>query len=348
MTKSIFLRGCATSAIALGSLVANPAFAAGTASGTVITNNVSVDYTVGGVNQTDATATNSITVDRKINLTVARIDDTATSVVPGASAQAVSFRIVNISNATLDFGLAAAQTASGSPAGIAGSDGFDVTAAPFVYYLDANGNNVYDPGTDTTSVTHLNAVAPDTPVTVHAVAAVPLGATNGQIAAVTLTATARENDGAATLGAALTQAATNTAGVDTIFADGFGVTDGARDAAFSATDDYVVLTATLAATKTSSVVAGDFGTGAAIPGATVQYCISVSNTGGVAATGVAISDTLPAQVTYDNAYGVKVGGANCTTPGATNGSFAGGVVSGTIATLATGTTQTLIFRATIN
>lgn len=348
MTKSIFLRGCAMSAIALGSLVANPAFAAGTASGTVITNNVSVDYTVGGVNQTDATATNQITVDRKINLTVARIDNTATSVVPGASGQAVSFRIENISNATLDLNLAAAQTASGSAAGITGTDGFDVTASPFLYYLDANGNNVYDAGTDTTSITHLNAVAPDTPVTVHAVAAVPSSATNGQIAAVTLTATARENDGASTLGSALTQAATNTAGVDTIFADAAGTTDGARDAAFSATDDYVVLTATLTATKTSSVVAGDFSTGAAIPGATVQYCISVSNTGSASATGVTISDTLPGQVTYDAAYGVRTGGTNCTTPGAGTGSFASGVVSGTLGTIATGATQTLIFRATIN
>jgi uncharacterized repeat protein (TIGR01451 family) len=336
------------SAVALGSLAANPAYAAGTAAGTTITTNVSVDYTVGGVNQTDATATNDIIVDRKINVTVARVDGTATSVIPGAASQAVSFRIENVSNATLDFQLSALQKASGTPAGISGTDGFDVTA-PFTYFLDANGNNAYDAGTDTTSITHLNALAPDTPVTVHAVATqVPLSATNGQIAAVTLTATARENDGAGTLGNALTQAATNTAGVDTIFADAAGASDAARDAAFSATDDYVVLTATLTAAKTSSVVAGDYGTGAAIPGATVQYCISVSNTGGATATGVTISDTLPGQMTYDNAYGVRVGGANCTTPGAGAGSFAAGVVSGTIGNLTTGTTQTVIFRATIN
>jgi uncharacterized repeat protein (TIGR01451 family) len=345
VTKSIFLRGCAMSAIALGSLVANPAFAAGTASGTVITNNVSVDYTVGGVNQTDATATNNITVDRKVNVTVARVDNTATSVVPGALSQAVTFRIENISNATLDFQLSTLQIATGSAAGITGTDGFDVTPA-LTYRLD-DGDNVLDAG-DTT-ITHLNSLAPDTPVVVHVVAAsVPLGTANGSIAAVTLTATAKENDNGTAIGSNLTQAVTNTAGVDTIFADAAGVSDGVRDAAFSATDDYIVLTATLAATKTSSVVLGDYGTGAAIPGATVQYCISVSNTGGVAATGVAISDTLPSQVTYDSAYGVRVGGANCATPGAGAGSFASGVVSGTIATLATGTTQTLIFRATIN
>ena len=329
----------------MGSLVASPAFAAGTTAGTVITNNVSVDYTVGGVNQTDATATNNITVDRKVNVTVARVDNTATPVVPGAANQAVTFRIENVSNAPFDFQLDAVQTASAAPAGITGTDGFNVTA-PLVYYLD-NGNGVFD-GPDTV-VTHLNSLASDTPVTVHVVAAqVPLGTANGLIAAVTLTATAKENDNGAALGTNLTQASTNTAAMDTIFADTAGATDGTRDAAFSATDDYVILTATLTATKTSSVVAGDYGTGAAIPGATVQYCISVANTGGVAATGVAISDTLPGQVTYDSAYGVKVGGANCTTPGAGAGSYTSGVVSGTIATLGTGATQTLIFRATIN
>ena len=345
MTKSIFLRGCATSAIALGSLMASPAFAAGTASGTVITNNVTVGYTVGTIAQTDATATNSITVDRKVNVTVARVDGTATSVTPGAANQAVSFRIENVSNATLDFALASLQVATGSPAGITGTDGFNVSGT-LAYYLD-NGNNVFD--APDTVITHLNSLAPDTPVTVHVVApTVPLGTANGSIAAVTLTATAKENDNGALIGTNLTQASSNTAGVDTIFADAAGATDGTRDAAFSATDDYIILTATLAATKTSSVVAGDYGTGAAIPGATVQYCISVANSGSVAATGVAISDTLPAQVTYDSAYGVKVGGANCTTPGAGAGSYASGVVSGTIATLATGATQTLIFRATIN
>ena len=345
MTKSIFLRGCAMSAVAIGGLAASPAFATGTAAGTTITNNVSVDYTVGGVNQTDATATNDIVVDRKVNVTVGRVDNTASSVIPGAANQAVSFRIENISNATLDFQLSALQVSTGTAAGISGTDGFNVTA-PLTYYLD-DGDNVFDGGD--TAITHLNALAPDSPAVVHVVAAqVPLGTANGLIAAVTLTATAKENDNGTAVGSNLSQASANTAGVDTIFADGSGATDALRDAAFSATDDYLVVTATLTATKTSSVVAGDFGTGAAIPGATVQYCIAVSNSGAAAATGVAISDTLPSQVTYDSAYGVKVGGANCATPGAAAGSYASGVVSGTIATLATGTTQTLIFRATIN
>ncbi len=327
----------------MAGFAASPAFATGTAAGTVITNTVTVDYEVAGINQADATASNDVTVDRKVNVTVARVDGTATSVTPGAANQAVSFIVENVSNDTLDFELTSLQVTTGNPAGISGNDGFDVTA-PLAYYLD-DGDNAFDGGD--TAITHLDALAPDSPVTVHVVAtSVPTGLADGAIAALTLTATAKENDNGTALGSNLTQAATNTAGEDTIFADAAGATDGARDAAFSATDDYVVLTATLAATKSSRVIAGAFGTGAAIPGATVEYCITVTNSGSADATSVSISDDLPSEMTF--ADGVWVGGADCDTRGADTGGESGGTVTGTIATLAAGTSQTLIFEATIN
>lgn len=340
-----FLSGTAVSAIAL-SVYAGPAMAAGTQAGTTITNNVTVSYQVSGVAQNDETASNDIVVDRKIDLTVARTDNTATQVTPGATNQAVTFQITNTSNDTLDFALSAAQVATGGSAGISGTDSFDVNA-PFKFYLD-DGDGVFDAAD--TLITHLDALAPDATAVVHVVAtSVPSGLTTGQIASVTLTATAKENDGTSALGANLVQATSNTAGEDTIFADGAGATDSARDAAFSATDDYSVFAAAITATKTSKIVSGDFGTGAAIPGAKIEYCISVSNAaGGADASNLVISDNLPAQVTYDSGYGVKVGGADCNTPGGSSGSESGGVVSGTIASLPAGNTQTVIFRADIN
>lgn len=343
------MNGCAMGAIVVAAFAASPAFAAGTTAGSTITNTVSVDYTVAGVNQVDATASDNITVDRKVNVTVARLDNTATSVTPGATSQVVTFTVQNLSNGTLDFALASAQTATGSPAGIPadGNDGFDVTSP--VLYLD-NGDNVY--GADDTVVTHLNSLAADATARVFAVATVPNSLANGLVAALTLTATAKENDNGAAVGSNLTQAGSDTAGMDTIFADAAGVTDAARDGAFSATDDYVVLTAIISATKTSRIIAGvnEFAVGAAIPGALVEYCISVTNAaGGAAATGVAISDSLPiAQVTYNPTFGIKVGGPTCLSAGAGNGSYASPVVSATIGNMAAGTTQTVIFQATIN
>lgn len=342
--KSFLLAGAAAAAVS--ALVASPALAAGTLAGSTITNNVTVNYQVGGIAQTQQNASNAVVVDRKVDLVIARTDNTATVVTPNSTAQAVSFLVTNTSNDTLDVQLAATQRATGQTAGISGTDGFDTTGG-FTYYLD-DGDGIFDAGD--TVITHLNALAPDTPTRVHVVAAqIPTGLANGVIAGIVLTGTMRANDNGTAIGSALTQAAVNTAGLDTIFADAAGSTDAVRDASFSAIDDFNVFAAALTAAKSSKIVAGDFGTGAALPGATIEYCIAVSNAaGGATATAVTISDTLPAQVTYAPAFGVKVGGTDCITPGAINGSQAGGVVSGTIASLTAGTTQTLIFRATIN
>ena len=351
MTKSKLLAGAAYLTGIASLLASTPAFAAGTQAGTTITNEVTVAYQINGIDQDDETATNDVVVDRKVDLALARTDNTATEVNPGETTVAVTFTVENTSNDTLDFELSVAQVTTGGSAGISGTDSFDIDAStnPFVYYLD-DGDGVFDAGDSI--ITHLDALAPDTPVVVHVVGdLVPTGLSTGDIAAVTLTATAKANDNGTSLGSNLTQATANTAGVDTIFADGSGATDSARDAAFSATDDFIVLAAALSALKSSSIVAGDFGTGTAIPGATVEYCIAVTNaTGGAAATNITISDTLPSEVTYDSTYGVAVGGANCSTPGSGTGSFnsSTGVVSGTITSLAAGATQTLIFRATID
>lgn len=340
-----FLTGTAASAIAASALYSGSAMAAGTQAGTTITNNVSVSYKVNSIDQTAAAASNDVVVDRKVDLMVARLDNTATSVTPGSTNQAVSFQVTNNSNDTLDFALSAVQVVNGQPAGITGTDSFDVTG-PLTFYLDTNHNGVLDSGE--TQITHLDALAPDASAYVLVVASIPTTQTNGQIASITLTATAKANDGAPTQGADLIQATTNTAGVDTIFADGHGASDADRDASYSATDDFTVFAASITATKTSKIVSGDFGTGAAIPGAKIEYCIAVANASSSAtATNLVISDTLPATVLYDSSFGVKVGGANCTTPGAGVGTQTSGVVSGTIASLAGGNTQTLIFRADI-
>ena len=58
---------------------ASPALAAGTAAGSSITNNVTVNYQVGGIAQTATSATNTFTVDRKINVTVAEVGTTTTT-----------------------------------------------------------------------------------------------------------------------------------------------------------------------------------------------------------------------------------------------------------------------------
>jgi uncharacterized repeat protein (TIGR01451 family) len=341
-----------TSAIAAAfTLAAVPALAAGTPSGTVITNNVFVDYQVGGVAQTQRTAADSFTVDRRINLTVAEVGAVTTSVVPGQTGASTAFTVTNTSNAPLDFALAAAQLAGGTAAH-GGTDAFDVTA--FSLFRDVNGDNLFTSGTDT-AITFIDELAADASITILVVGNVPLSATNGQVAGVRLTATAREAGAASTQGAAITQTAgANTAGVDTVFADAAGVADAARDAAHSDDDDFTVVTANLAVTKTSRVISDPVNNTTnpkMIPGAVVEYCIAIANSGGAAATNVNIDDSVPTQLTF-NAGSIllngTVTGSTCNADGAAGGTYTAPLVEGTIASIAAGATRTLVFRATVN
>ncbi len=352
MTNRLRLLASA-SGLAAVALAASPASAAGTASGTTITNNVSLDYQVGGVAQTQVTASDSFTVDRKVNLTVAEVGSSTTSVSPGQLAAVTAFTVTNSSNATLDLALAATQL-SGGTAAHGGTDNFD--ASNVRVYVDTNSNGAFDSGTDTL-VSYLDQVAADASKTVFVVVDIPLSRATGDVAGVRLTATAAEATAAGSQGAVVTETSgANTSGVDTVFADTNANGNVARDGAHFAEDDYTILAAALTASKTSRVISDPFnGTTnpKMIPGAVVEYCVSVANAAGSAtATNVSISDTLPSATTYLAAFGIKVDGtvtgSTCNADGVAGGSYASGTVSGTLSNIAAGVTRTLVFRVTVN
>lgn len=343
-----------TSVTALFALGSNNAYAAGTSAGSTITNTATINYQVGGISQNAETASDTITVDRKINLTVAEVGTSTTVVSPGSTSQVTTFTVTNNSNAALDFALEGLQMTGGTaPRG--GTDSFNVTNVRL--YVDTNNSGAFESGSDTL-VTFLDEVAADAVRRVFVVADIPLGLQNGAVAGVALRATAREAGAASTQGTALTQTTSaNTAGMDTVFADTTaGSDDSARDAAHSARDDYTVATAALTVAKTSRII-DDPVNGSTnpkmIPGATVEYCVAVSNAAGAtAASAVTVNDPLPLTVTFEPTFGVKVDGTVssgvCQADGTTAGSQSAGTVTGTIANLPAGTTKTVLFRATIN
>jgi len=344
---------CAASVSALAALGAMPAYAAGTAAGATITNTVAVNFQVGGVAQTAQTASNSITVDRKVNLTIVNVGAT-TSVSPGQTAAVTTFQVTNSSNDTLDLSLAALNQAGGTAAH-GGTDVIDVSN--FKYYADTDSSGTFNAGD--TQITWLDEVAADTTKTVFVVSDVPITATNGQVAGIVLTARAEASGTVGTQGALLTATSgANTAGVDTVFADGAGATDSANDGAYSVKGDYTVAAALLSVTKLSTLISDPVnGTTnpKAIPGAVMEYCIVVANASGAAtSTSLSISDPLPATVTYNAAYGIFLNGTVtagvCNANGSAGGTYTAGTttVSGPLADLAAGGTETLRFRVTIN
>lgn len=342
------------STLAAATVAASPALAEGTAAGTTITNSVTLNYKVGGVDQTAVSASDpGFKVDRKVNLTVAEVGTATTSVSPGEENAVTTFTVTNASNAPLDFALAASQL-SGGTAAHGGTDNFNATTIKI--FADTNNNGSFDAGSDQEAA-YLDEVAADASKRVFIVAKVPVGRSTGDVAGVRLSATAAEGATAGSQGATVTQTTgANTDNVDTVFADSDSGGNVARDGIHFAEDDYTILAAALTATKTSRVISDPFnGTTnpKMIPGAVVEYCIAVANAAGSAtASGISVSDTLPTTTTYESSFGIKVNGtvtgSTCNADGAAGGSFASGVVSGTLSDLAAGSTRTLLFRVTVN
>jgi uncharacterized repeat protein (TIGR01451 family) len=341
---------CAGTAIAL--LMSQQALAAGTLAGTGVNNTASVAYSVGGVPQSAVNSnTATFLVDRRINLAVAELGGAATVVAPGAQNQVTTFTVTNSTNFTQDFRLLATQDANAATTAFADTDSFDgASVRIFVDNLTSGTVGSYD-AADT--AVYIDELAPDSTRTVFVVVNVPAGLIDQSTAGVSLTAVAAEAGTANTMGSDSTQ----TAGVDN-----------PRDGKSSDDDEYDVSAATITLVKSSRVLSDPFnGTTnpKAIPEAEVEYCIQVANTGSAAATGVALSDPLPAQTTYKvntlRAGGTVTGGA-CNSDGSTEdddasgadetdpvgASFAGTTVSSTLASVAAGATTTVRFTVKVN
>ncbi len=282
---SLELKLLAGSAVgALVALTATVAIAGGTPAGTVITNNVAVDYEVGGVTQSTLTASNDLTVDRKVNLVLTEANSAATLVTPGQTKAVTAFELTNLSNASLDFALVASQQSGGAGAH-GGTDGFDVANGPTVF-VDSDGNGLYDEGIDT--ATFVDELAADQTVTIFVIGDIPDTVFGGDIATVELSAEAHEA-GAAGLGAIVTNASTGPNGSETVLADGSGVSDADSDGTFTARDDYLVddvpvdLEASISSDNVAPLAGFD------------QYTVTVtvSNTGTANASGVVVSAPLP-------------------------------------------------------
>lgn len=337
----------AASAFALVAMSSAPAMAAGTRAGNTIQNTVTVSYSVGGVAQTDATASDTFTVDQRVNLTVSSAGNT--SVSPNQTNRVLAFDVTNTSNSTADLVLTSALRA-GTAANITN----------FRIFRDTNGNRALD-ATELAAgpITFLDEVAEDATVAVLVVADIGINARNGDTFDVALTAAAHAGGTAGSQGARLTATAgANTAGIDTVLFDLAGVSDAANDGAFSAQGRFTVSGAVLTVAKTSRIVSDPVnGTTnpKAIPGATIEYCITVANAAGAAtATNVAILDDLPADVTYLSAFGIFLNGSATCTTGTAGGTFtaAGGVggrdrITGSLSDVAAGQTRSAYFRVTI-
>ncbi|MEO0500039.1 MAG: hypothetical protein AAF205_05700, partial [Pseudomonadota bacterium] len=381
------------SALLAGSALAAPAMAAGTGAGQTISNDFQVTYTVGTADP--VTVDTAVTgggaeflVDRKVDLTVVRVNNTGidgrTVFTAGDTEVVTAFDVTNTSNETLDFRLALAD--------VAGDDFDDNATNPYSIFVDT-GSNTYESGTDT--LNFIDELPADTTVRVFVVrddpnanGAPPTTLNDGDLDDLTLRVFAAGSVGGTngayvTTSGALAGDLTETSGandpdsIDTVFAD-----DEVGDAKGeeTATNGYQYSSATIALEKSSAIVWDPVNLTSnpkMIPGAVVEYCLALTNSGSQAATSVSFTDQVPVNVspipgangTDEEDQAFRIGDSGCTqSDGAlenpasggngqittTGGTFGNGTVSATIASVpaptggATEVVRTVRFKVTID
>ena len=284
-------------ALAAALLLGQQAMAAGTRAGTPIDNTVNVDYFVGGIDQADIQSSVSFVVDRRVDFTLTPVLTPGLEpMTPGGTDYFVDFLLTNTSNSDLDFDFAVANVGSGTDVDGSGNDTVDLVT--FDYAVVTAGDAVPLRG----GAQFADEIAADSSVRIRVYADAESTFTDGLIAGVELTAEAFEAGGAAVLGAALTYGDANVdatvENVDVNSADGIQIS----------IDGFEVFMADLTVTKAYSVVAGDLGSGLPIPGATVEYTVTIVNnsTSGTAADSVVVTDTLDGDLTFvSDAFGTN-------------------------------------------
>ncbi|MEQ6341116.1 MAG: hypothetical protein M3A44_05530 [Gammaproteobacteria bacterium] len=351
--------------------VSHSALAAGTVAGTSVSNSATINYQVGAISQ-PAITSNAVAfvVDKKVNMTVVTTDAAAVSVTPGSSNNIVTFTVTNTSNDTMDFSLTS-QALVGGTAKFTGTD--NINASAVSVFVESGATPGYQSAQDT--ATFIDELAADSSKTVYIVGTFPTGLSNGDIATYGMIAEARAAGGASSLGAALTQdtGADNPSTVQIVFGDGTGTDDASRDAKHSDRSDFKVVTATLAVTKSSSVISDPFNNTTnpkAIPGAVIEYTITITNAASAAtASSISVADSLNSEITggrlafntttYGATQGIQVTAPNINAGVATaltNGSdadqgdfnvTAGNTVTVTGISLTGGQSATVKFRVTV-
>jgi len=278
-------------------LVPGVALAVGTSASNVVVNNAQLDFTVSGVGQPSIVNTTDFTVDRKVNFTVTTIASSGVS--PGLVNATLIFDVANLANDDLGYML----SVYADPANAITMQNVEI------YIDDGNGTwdgvgteTLYTPGNFAFNVLE-NAAAQR----VYIVADTPGTAVDGNVDNYYLIANATE-PGTNTL-------ITNTAGangedtLETVLADGIGGLDGAGAAdvnynnIYSSMGTYTVSSAIISFSKVVGSVVWDpvnFNNGnqKAIPGAYVEYVVTVDNGAGASSSAVltTITDTLPASL----------------------------------------------------
>lgn len=301
----------------------------GISANTDITNTATLNYAIAGTPQPVVTSnTTTFKVDNKVNVQVTEVGGNFTAVAPNATAQVTTFLVTNTGNSPMDFQLTPngaiangqSVTLGGTPyADSNNTPGFDATGC--VARVENGTTPNFQAAQDTAAaIINLSPVAPGNTATVYVVCNIPsaVTATNGNNALVSLTAITSNFGtcnaaGTTCVNTAQTAGADNPLAVDVAFADAAGSDDAALDGRHSARDVYQVAAASISVAKTVTPICDPFNGNTNpknVPGAYVQYEITISNAAGApaSATLTDINDVLNANLSFDPDLRTGAGG----------------------------------------
>ncbi len=258
---------------------ATQSYAAGTQAGVVIQNQATVTYNAGAGTISASSQVVDITVQELINVTVVSQDAAKVSISSPQSDAYLKFQISNTGNGNEDFVI--------SQSNLSGSDDFDVTYSAI--YID-DGDGVFEPGADDI-VYNTPSIAPDASIVIWVVSDIPTAQADGNEAEVQVSALSKTFSDA---GQANPSAGDPVAGGDS------GTTAVYGTAAANADDNaiFIVSAITVTIDKEVSEVRDNLGGGGSqpVPGADVDYTLTVTVIGTGVANTVVVSDPLPSEL----------------------------------------------------
>jgi len=321
-----YLKGLLALAAVLAVMLPGTASAVGTGAGTVIANTATATYGVGTLTGlTQASNTVNVTVQQVTDVVVAPIF--SPTVNPGDTGVAAIFTVSNTGNGPDTFALTPNSTI---PVG----DNFDPLLSLTTVGVDLYSDG-FVPGVGGDSYANVVTLGADAYATILVFNNIPAGVADAYTGLTQVSATSNTASGApGTLAAG--------AGVG-----GVNAIVGGNSGTGSAQATYTVSSVVVSVVKTSAITADPYSVGApfqSIPGATVQYTLTVSVTGSGTANGVVITDPIPANTTPVAASLVipatATGDIGTTTPGVVTVNL-GPIVGGAAA-------QIITFDVTIN
>ena len=316
-------------------LASQTSFAGGTEAGTLVENKATLSYSVGGAVQSPIESdVSDFLVDNKVDLNVT--GDSAANIIVGPSSSRattgnkLSYTLTNEGNLEQDFKIAVSHLST---------DQFDAGTAPVTTTPQAAEVCQYTITPTTTPASaatgpHNLADAPtvtlgiDETALIEVICSMPNrpDVSDGDLSTIDVLATAVDAFGSAM---AETTTADNEDTVDVVLADDNAATTtdtAARNAMHSDTQTFEIDAPMLSVVKTSAVLSDPLNLTTnpkRIPGAIVEYTITIQNTSDSEATGVTATDLLSAEVDGEVKF---VAGSIANTGGGT-GSYASNTVT---------------------